>query len=129
MINIEIPPSAPVTKEEREKWLEKAEYGGKTRRLIDHIERMESELEKAKCLIIPFLQCRIEQAEAERDLLANKMADISDKMNGWNPPPTFCHACNICPANSDDEMEGVTCEVRILEWAQKEAEKEDEKQD
>ncbi len=26
-MNIEIPPSDPVTKEEREKWLQKAEYG------------------------------------------------------------------------------------------------------
>lgn len=49
MLNIEIPPSAPVTKEEREKWLEKAEYGGKTRRLIDHIERMEKIERTAYC--------------------------------------------------------------------------------
>ncbi len=56
MINIEIPPSAPVTKEEREKWLEKAEYGGKTRRLIDHIERV----------------------EAERDVLAKRISDVNE---------------------------------------------------
>ncbi len=43
MLNIEIPPSAPVTKEEREKWLAKAEYGGKTRRLIDHLDRVIAE--------------------------------------------------------------------------------------
>ncbi len=52
--NIEIPPSSPVTKEEREAWLQKAEYGGKTRRLIDHLN----------------------QAEAERDALAKLLADF-----------------------------------------------------
>lgn len=35
--------SAPVTKEEREKWLKKTEYGGKTRRLIDSLNQAESE--------------------------------------------------------------------------------------
>ncbi len=59
----------------------------------------------------------LERVKAERDLLVNKMVDISDKMDGRNPTPTFCHACNICSADSDDEMEGVTCEIRILEWA------------
>ncbi len=60
----------------------------------------------------------IERVKAERELLANKMSDICKKMSGFLPYPSFCHACNICPIDGDDEMEGVTCEVRILEWAQ-----------
>lgn len=66
---------------------------------------------------------RAEKAEAERDALARKFADVSDKMSGGNPPPTFCHACNICPANFDIEMEGVTCAVRLLEWASAEVQR------
>lgn len=70
------------------------------------------------------LLARAESAEAERNALARKFAEVSDRMNGHNPPPTLCHACNICPANSDIEMEGVTCEVRLLEWAAAEAQRE-----
>lgn len=70
------------------------------------------------------LLARVEKAEMERDALARKFADVSDKMSGGNPPPTFCHACNICPANSDIEMEGATCEVRLLEWASAEVQRE-----
>lgn len=69
------------------------------------------------------LLSRAEKAEAERDALAHKFAEVSDRMNGHNPPPTFCHACDVCPANSDTEMEGVTCEVRLLEWASTEAQR------
>lgn len=70
------------------------------------------------------LLARAEKAEAERDALAHKFAEVSDCMNGHNPPLTFCHACGICPANSDSEMEGLTCEVRLLEWAATEAQRE-----
>lgn len=63
------------------------------------------------------LLARVEKAEAQRDAMARKFSEVSDIMNGHNPPPSFCHACNICPAGSDSEMEGVTCEVRLLAWA------------
>ena len=62
-------------------------------------------------------EIRAEKAERERDALAQKFAEVSDKMSGHNPPRSISHACDVCPAGSDIEMEGVTCEVRLLEWA------------
>lgn len=70
------------------------------------------------------LEDALSKFEAERDALAHKFAEVSDSVNGHNPAPTFCHACNICPANSDSELEGVTCEVRLREWASAEAQRE-----
>ncbi|GAB1255003.1 hypothetical protein Defa_24900 [Desulfovibrio sp. TH_2024_36128] len=58
-----------------------------------------------------------DRLRAERDWLAAKMADISDKMNRPDAP-TFCAACNICPIG-DEEMEGRTCLVAIEEAARR----------
>lgn len=100
----------------------------------DRVEKAEAEfddLAASHVLLDEAMKCadsayheataRAERAEAERDVLAHKFAEVSDKMNGHNSPRSFCHACNICPATSDMEMEGVTCEVRLLQWAAQEA--------
>lgn len=57
-------------------------------------------------------------AEGERDWLAEKLADIADKMNGIDAPKSFCAACNICPVG-DHEMEGEMCLEQICEAARK----------
>ncbi len=118
-INIEIPPSAPVTKEEREKWLKKAEYGGKTRRLIDHIERLESEHEKLHAEYIKTARhCkfefeRAEQAEAERDALAKMLSgaeiDAPCCSLGWKYPHEISPDCK-----NNIEENYLAC---WLEWA------------
>lgn len=51
------------------------------------------------------------------DWLAEKMADISDKMNSPNAP-AYCVACNICPVDGND-MEGHTCLDAIEEAARR----------
>ncbi len=66
-------------------------------------------------------EARAKHAEAERDFLAEKLADISDKMNrGCNPETVFCVACGICQV-SDFVMEGRTCLGSILEAAREAA--------
>ncbi len=92
MLNIVIPPSAPVTKEERERWLKKAEYGGKTRRLVDHLN----------------------QAEAERDALANALWTL-------DAPPCLCLNYDTCPRQKDCGADNPDKGYCWLEWARKEA--------
>lgn len=141
MLNIEIPPSAPVTNEEREKWLKKAEYGGKTRRLIDHIARLEEELDNAYAYsrkqhleiqdMCPFdaddprtstckefsscgacLRAHFKQVEAERDKLAAYLG--SPVQSAFPPCEGNGYDCDIICPFTDREMAPVEC---WLEWA------------
>ncbi len=119
----EIPPSAPVTKEEREKWLKKAEYGGKTRRLIDHIARLEDELDEAWNNVLcekeyaSMQRKRAEQAEAERDALAKMLSgteiDAPCCSFSWKCPHDIGPDCK-----NDTEENYMAC---WLEWARNEA--------
>lgn len=62
-------------------------------------------------------------AECARDWLAEKLADMSNKMNrAVEPVRSFCDACGIC--DSASEMEGWTCQDAFLEAANKAAESE-----
>ncbi len=127
-MNIEIPPSDPVTKEEREKWLQKAEYGGKTRRLIDHIERLEKDQEALVQNTLNWsgrcwrAEDSLRKAEAERDALVSFLQD-----HNFLP----CDETGDCHLDSDPD--GSLCRNGSdylerncwREWARNEAEREE----
>lgn len=130
----EIPPSAPVTREERDKWLAKAEYGGKTRRLIDHIERLEecAKSWRFKCMDaddrIDELYELLKKAEAERD------ATVSAVVTQFQYLPPCCgRSCPTCRMFNKDYIDEDTClrpenamRECWIEWAQIEVGRKDE---
>lgn len=75
-------------------------------------------LEDALHAELATLKERAVEAERQRDKLAEKLADISDKMSsGVKPETVFCKACGICPEDEDVDIEGVTCWHALIKWA------------
>ena len=87
------------------------------------VEQLESELSSlhiantVRLAKLKIMRQRAKQAEAERDWIAEKLADISDKMNrAVDRETVFCRACGICSEDGDD-LEGYTCLDAILDAA------------
>ncbi len=130
-----------ITKEEREEWREEAvdeqsiwinRQAGRILRLLDALDEAEAKMYEmdlhtggarvVQCKSCQEAEARAEKAERERDWIANKMTDISTRMNaGCSPETSFCRACNICPLEGDSDLEGYTCWHAIMDAAQEAA--------